>query len=117
MNSDKIKILEDAGIRWTETLPKLLGNEQIYIKYLKRLLTNDYYERLLLMLEAGECDVAFELAHTLRGTVGNLGIEPMHACLVEMTEELRAGCIDAAQRRIPELIASHNTAYAAIGRI
>lgn len=117
MDKEKIKILENAGIKWTETLPKLLGNEQIYIKYLKRLLINDYYERLLLMLETNECAVAFELAHALRGTVGNLGIEPMHKCLINLTEDLRAGNIDAAKLRVPELISSHNIAYAAIEEI
>ena len=117
MDAMKITILEDAGIKWTETLPKLLNNEQIYIKYLKKLLTNDYYERLLMMLDAGECEVAFELAHTLRGTVGNLGVELMHQCLVEMTEELRAGDLRSARNRVPELIAAHDTAYDAIEKI
>ena len=117
MDTTKITILENAGIKWTETLPKLLNNEQIYIKYLKKLLTNDYYERLLMMIEAGECEVAFELAHTLRGTVGNLGVEPMHQCLVEMTEELRAGDLESAKIRVSELIAAHDTAYDAIEKI
>lgn len=117
MNSETVQILEDADIKWTETLPKLLGNGQIYIKYLRRLLSNDYYERLLLMLDTGECKVAFELAHTLRGTVGNLGIVRMHACLAEMTEELRAGDIASARQRVPELIVSHDIAYAAIAKI
>ena len=117
MNAETIAILEDAGIKWTETLPKLLNNEQIYVKYLKRLLTNDYYDRLLMMLQAGECAVAFELAHTLRGTVGNLGIAPMHECLVEMTEELRAGDLEAARLRVPDLITAHDAAYEAIDMI
>lgn len=117
MNAETIKILEDAGIKWTETLPKLLNNEQIYVKYLKRLLTNDYYERLLMMIDADECAVAFELAHTLRGTVGNLGITHMHECLVDMTEELRAGDLETARLRVPDLISAHDTAYEAIGMI
>ena len=72
MDTTKITILENAGIKWTETL---------------------------------------------RGTVGNLGIEPMHRCLVEMTEELRAGDLGSAKIRVPELIAAHDTAYDAIEKI
>lgn len=117
MDENKIKMLENANIEWSSTLPKLLGKEDIYIKYLKRLLTNNYFNELISALDSDKCAEAFELAHTLRGTVGNLGLRRMHDCIAEMTEELRAGDINAAKARRTELTKVRDEAFAAIQKI
>lgn len=106
MNEIVIRRLEEAGIAWTKTLPNLMDRELIYLKYLKRFPDNEYYPLLVKAFEENDCSAAFHAAHTLRGTTGNLGILPMYECLVEMTEELRAGDLDAAKLRIPALTAA-----------
>lgn len=117
MDKNKTKMLEDANIEWTSTLPKLLGKEDIYIKYLKRLLSNKYFDELTTALGCNNCAEAFELAHTLRGTVGNLGVRRMYDCIAEMTEDLRTGDIDVAKLRLAELTEARDEAFAAIAKI
>lgn len=117
MDKNKIKMLEDANIEWTSTLPKLLGKEDIYIKYLKRLLSNKYFDELTSALNNDKCAEAFELAHTLRGTVGSLGVRRMYDCIAEMTEDLRTSDIDAAKLRLAELTKARDEAFDAITKI
>ena len=43
------------------------------------------------LYEAGDKAAAFEMAHALKGVLGNLALTPIYKPLSEMTELLRAG--------------------------
>jgi len=53
-------------------------------------LRDDGYERLQAALDANDLDAAFELAHALKGVLGNLSLTPLLEPVSEMTELLRA---------------------------
>ena len=56
-------------------------------------------------LRAGDQDAAFAAAHSLKGVLGNLALEPMYRPVVELSELLRhktPGDYDALLREILE---------------
>ena len=54
-------------------------------------------------MEAGDKDVAFRAAHTLKGVCQNLGLERLFVPSNEATEALRVGDIDKAQMFMPQI--------------
>lgn len=88
MNIEKLKAY---GIDYDEGLERFSGNEQLYIKYLRKLLTLDTYEKMREAALKGEIQEAFELAHNLKAFVGNLSVGSFYDRLKALTEEFRAG--------------------------
>lgn len=88
MNIEKLKA---GGIDYEEGLERFSGNEQLYGKYLKKLLTIDTYEEMREAVLQGELQKGFELAHKLKAFIGNLSIGYFYDRLKALTEELRAG--------------------------
>lgn len=88
MNIDKLK---SWGIDYEEGLDRFSGNEKLYLKHLKKMLTNDTYTAMREAALNGEVQKAFEAAHRLKAFVGNLSIIRFYDMLKVLTEELRAG--------------------------
>lgn len=90
---DKMKIdrLKAVGIDYEEGLERFSGNEQLYIKYLNKLLTVDTYEKMREAALAGEIQEAFAAAHKLKAFIGNLSISHFYDKIKNLTEEFRAG--------------------------
>jgi HPt (histidine-containing phosphotransfer) domain-containing protein len=51
---------------------------------------DDNFRKLKEALEGGNLDAAFEAAHALKGSSGNLALTPIYAPVSEMTDLLRA---------------------------
>lgn len=88
MNIDKLKAV---GIDYEEGLERFSGNEQLYIKYLNKLLAIDTYEEMREAALAGKIQEAFEAAHKLKAFIGNLSISHFYDKIKTLTEEFRAG--------------------------
>lgn len=88
MNIEKLKA---AGIDYEDGLERFSGNEQLYVKYLKKLLTIQTYGEMREAVLEGDVQKAFEAAHKLKAFVGNLSISSFYDKLKELTEEFRAG--------------------------
>ncbi len=81
--------LEENGVELKMTLRRFMGNEDMYVKFLKRFLDDGSYKALGDCLEAGTYEEAFRAAHTLKGVAANLGLTPVQAAASELVEELR----------------------------
>lgn len=86
-----IEILKAGGIDYEEGLERFSGNEKLYFKYLKKLLTSDTYENMREEALRGDVQRAFESAHKLKAFIGNLSIGHFYDQLKELTEDFRAG--------------------------
>lgn len=88
MNVERLKA---CGIDYEEGLERFSGNEQLYLKYLNKLLNiNTYYEMREAALQ-GEIEEAFAAAHKLKAFIGNLSIGHFYDKIKILTEEFRAG--------------------------
>lgn len=82
--------LEENGADVKGTLKRFMGNENMYLKFLKRFPEDLNYQKLGASLEAADYEEAFRCAHTLKGVAANLGLAPVQETVSGMVEELRS---------------------------
>ena len=89
MDAEKKTFLEEKGFDVDGTMKRLLNNEALYMKCLRKFLDDPSYDKLKEAYEKGNCKEAFEGAHTMKGFVSNLGINEIYHLLIPMVEKLR----------------------------
>ena len=82
--------LNEFGANTNEALARCMNNEQFYIMLVEKALGDDSLERLDAALKNGNLDEGFEIAHSLKGVLGNLSLTPLYDVIVEVTELLRS---------------------------
>ena len=82
--------LEESGADVQATLKRFMGNENMYLKFLKKFPGDPNYQKLGESLEAGDYEEAFKCAHTLKGVAANLGLVPVQTTVSGLVEELRS---------------------------
>lgn len=89
MDSNLRRQLEENGADVETTLRRFVGNDAIYVKFLKKFPDDPNYEKLGENIEAGDFEEAYKCAHALKGVVGNLGLTPIYERVSKLVEELR----------------------------
>lgn len=102
-------IFEAYGANYAATMPRFVGKEALYMRFLTMFFADDSYETLGSMLAAQDWKAAFEAAHTLKGVAGNMGLTPLYDVVCTLLELLRAGGRQ-------EDAAHYDALYAEIGR-
>ncbi len=98
-----IEKLKAYGANVEEGMERCLNNEAIYFRLIGMAAEDAAFDRLEEGLRSGDLDAAFSAAHSLKGALGNLALEPMYRPVVELTELLRRktpGDYDALLRAI-----------------
>ncbi len=86
-----IETLRQFGANTEEGLRRCVNNETFYLRLVNMALDDQGYERLAAAVENGETRAAFEAAHALKGSLGNLSLSPLFTPVSELTELLRGG--------------------------
>ena len=81
--------LKRYGAKVDEGMARCLNNEAIYFRLIGMAVEDSAFEKLENGLKNGDLDAAFAAAHTLKGSLGNLSLEPMYRPVTELTELLR----------------------------
>ena len=89
MNSETKSMLESAGIDVDTALRRMMNNEALLIKFLKKFGEDDSYKNLTAAMVTGDRKAAFIAAHTLKGVAGNLGLDGVMNAVVPIVESLR----------------------------
>lgn len=100
-----IEKLRDYGAKTDEGLARCINNEAFYFRMIDLAVKDKGFGELESALRAGDQDAAFAAAHSLKGVLGNLALEPMFRPASELTELLRhktPGDYDALLREILE---------------
>ena len=87
LSVDKMK---ELGCNTEEGLGRCLNNEMFYLNLVQMGLKDEGFEKLEEALKNNDLDKGFEIAHGLKGVIGNLAITPVYDAVCEITEELRA---------------------------
>ena len=77
--------LKTYGANTEEGLRRCMNNESFYLRLVKMIPGDASFP-----VENGDLDIAFEAAHALKGSAGNLSLTPIFAPISEITEILRA---------------------------
>ena len=81
--------LAEFGADTKDGLARCMGMEDFYIQLVNTMLKDANFDKLEAAVEAGNMKDAFEAAHALKGTLGNLSITPLLTPVSEMTERFR----------------------------
>ncbi|WP_024864982.1 Hpt domain-containing protein [Butyrivibrio sp. FCS014] len=81
--------LRSYGADVDDGLQRCMGMEDFYLEMIELGLADDRFENLGQVLKDNNMDEAFEMAHALKGVIGNLALTPLYDTLCEVTEHLR----------------------------
>ncbi len=84
-----IEALEAYGADVKAGLARCMGMRDFYLRLVNMALADENFEKLNRALADQNSREAFEAAHALKGTTGNLGLTPLFSPLSEITERLR----------------------------
>ena len=84
-----IEALKDFGADVSEGMARCLNKEDFYLKMVNMGLNDARFNTIKDALDAKDLDTAFEMAHALKGVLGNLALTPIFKPVSEMTELLR----------------------------
>ena len=82
--------LKEFGADTVKGLERCMNKEDFYFKLIGMALNDPKFEILKEAIISKDLDKAFEAAHALKGTTGNLSLDPIYEPVCEITELLRA---------------------------
>lgn len=103
MDSDWKSELRNANVDVDGSIQRFSNKEERYVKYLKLFKNNSGFNNLLIALENGDCNAAFESCHSLKGVIGNLGFTSMFPNIYSACEILRNGSMEGVSELIDEI--------------
>ena len=92
------------GVDTQSAIERFMGDSELYRQCLEAFIDDGDFAALGSALESGDCEKAFFAAHTLKGVSGNLGLEPIHATLIDIVEPLREGRCEGLEAEYEELL-------------
>ena len=81
--------LRAFGANVDEGMGRCFNNEAFYLRLVGMGLADANFDKLAGAMESGDAAAAFEAAHGLKGSIGNLALTPIYNPVSEMTEALR----------------------------
>lgn len=105
------------GIGDYDRMTSCIAKEESIRRFLRMFLNDENYGVLKSALAANDVNRAFLGAHTLKGVCQNLCLTSLYEIDYIVTEALRAGDLDEANRHMPELTARYERAYEQISRM
>lgn len=107
MDEMQIARLTEHGVDYRDGVDRFGGNAALFEKFFMRYLTDDHCDQLVAVVEQGDCEAGFRIAHSYKGVVGNLSFVRLFSAVDAVTEALRQNDIDRARALIPPVIQAH----------
>lgn len=84
-----IEKLYQSGVDTNKAITRFMGNEDLFISFIKRLPYSINFESIRSDLEAENEEEFYFKVHNLKGMAGNLGIDSIFDCAQAILVELR----------------------------
>ncbi len=84
-----LESLNAYGANTAEGLARCMNNEPFYLRIVGMVLADKAFTALQEAVDAGNAHAAFEAAHALKGTTGNVSLTPLYEPISTLTELLR----------------------------
>ena len=117
MDITKNERLTAAGIDTASALERMMGNEALLERFLKRFLDDTNYEKLTQAIAAGDEEAALTAAHTLKGLCGNLSMTVLFDLFTRQVAAFRAGDWAGATAMMQEISAAYDQVTAAVREV
>ena len=99
--------LFQAGVDVNEALERLGGDKALYEDLLTHFKESPRFTNLLKAMEDNDTKEAFQLAHALKGTAGNLSFNRLCDSLQPLVEALREGNMELAKANLSQVEVSY----------
>lgn len=109
--------LAPLGIDVEDAMFRLNGSEKLFKRILGRYMEDGHYALCLEGFRTKDLETAFRAAHTLKGVAGNLSVMPLCEAASAMTECLRAGNWEEAEKHLPALTEAHERLTAGLSAL
>ncbi len=87
---EEVKVrLEDCGIDVVGAMERMMNNEDLFFRMMKKFPEDTIFPNLKDALERKDYKAGFEFAHALKGVAGNLGLDSIMNADVVIVERLR----------------------------
>ena len=100
--------LQNWGCDIPGAMRRFLDDEELYTSCLATMLADDNFDNLGEAIKANDVSKAFDAAHSLKGTLGNMGLTPMYEIIIQIVEPLRDGNIDGITEKHQLLMEKYN---------
>ena len=97
--------LEDWGCDISGAMRRFLNDEELYASCLGTLIADESFGLLEKAIQESDVTKAFDAAHSLKGTLGNMGLTPMYEIIIQIVEPLRDGKLDGIAEKYEILMA------------
>ncbi len=102
-----IERLTAEGCDIKRALECFLNDESIYEEFYKQLIDDEAFGRLGDSIKSGDVSEAYNNAHSLKGTIGNMGITPMYKLICKMSDQLKANSFEGISDDYEQLLMLH----------
>lgn len=89
--------IRELGVNVEEGLERFMNNEPLYERMLKKLPSVLEASCVMPCFESGDLEAAYNNAHTIKGVVGNLSVDPLYNGYSGIAKLLREGQGDEAR--------------------
>lgn len=115
---DKLCIeLVENGVDIERVMERFMGNEALYIKFLKRFAEEDKsFQNMQEYFKKEEYGEAFQAAHTLKGLLANLGLDDIMHSVAAITEKLRTGSLEGTKELMEQAEAEYKIVMNILGK-
>lgn len=103
MDTEWSKKLEDCGIDIVKTRERFMDNDDLYIKFLKKFLDDDNYQKMKASILERDYEKAYKYAHTLKGLSANLGMNNIQHPVSDIMDKMRNNHYDNLDKEIEDL--------------
>lgn len=103
MEERTIQRLEEAGIYVPEVLERFMGSEALLVKFLKKFLEDENYEKLAQAMKGQDYGEALRASHTLKGVCGNLSMGNLYELTAKQVGLFRAEKYQEAEEMMPAI--------------
>ena len=114
MTLERKNQLMAAGVQVESVLERVMGNEDLLERLLKKFPDEPHYSALCAALERGDAEQAVSAAHTLKGVCGNLSMAELYGLFTRQVDALRAGDLPLARSLMEQIAPAYARVTAAI---
>ena len=117
MNKAISAALTEAGTNVSETLARFSGNEELYLRFLRRFSGDPSFAEMERALGDGRLRDAADACHTLKGISANLGLSPLCAACTELMAAFRGGDPAELERPLTAVREAYDRAVELVRRV
>lgn len=94
------KELEELGVNVEKGVQSHMGNESMFFRILKIVIMDEKFEELFEHEDSADATPIFEVSHSLKGTVGNVGLSEIDRLITDICETTRHGSLEEVKSKI-----------------